>query len=216
MSITPQMSQKLYDVLNTTRSTYIKVSETAKTNLELQNKGWTDIRNVSLAIDAAKNLNYKYVLLIQVVNADSNISPLAKVVRPAFEAYTENILNPITGTYTYISKFKKVSYNDTYEAIKMKMKFQYKLINVSDSKVLAQDEFEAEQSDEQHALSFDGNINNLYEELPKGNYLPPPNTAWRDMFTIVPRKISSGSHLASLIGIDAAETIAYKVSSKLK
>jgi len=41
--------------------------------------------------------------------------------------------------------------------------------------------------DELHAAKFSGNPNNLYPNLPEGNYLPQVSREWRDMF-FNPRK----------------------------
>jgi len=197
-------------------SAYIRIANSEEFHRNLEARGWSNISDPSKAADAGRNFGYKYVLLIQLTTNEGQAVPFNKVVREAYEAFTESILNPITNTYNYISKFRKTHYDDTYESRSLKYKVNYQLILSSSGYIILNDEVEAEKSDEQHLFSYPGNINNLYPELPNGNYLPPPNEAWKNQFTQVKRKLLSREELEKELTLEIAEKISPVVFQKLK
>jgi hypothetical protein len=182
----------------------------------MESRGFSNISDAQKAAEAGRNFGFKYILISQLLIDEEMVTPFNKVVRDAYEAFTESILNPITGTYNYITKFKKAKYDDTFEARKLKFKVAYQFISSVDGRVLFNDEIEVEKSDEQHLLTYTGNINNLYEELPQGNYLPPPNETWRDQFTQVKRKLLSKDDLSKEISIQIADKISSEILPRLK
>jgi hypothetical protein len=210
------MSAELEHQMLKSKAPFVRVSSSSKLGEELQAKGWGHVRDKRTAAEAAKNLGYKYALLVTIQSSSSEATPFTKTDRTAYESFTESILNPITGTYNYISKFRKARYEDTYEALKVRMSISYELILVSTGATVVEDEFEAEKKDEQHLLHYNGNVNNLYEELPQGNYLPPPNDNWRQQFTLVKRKLRTEAELGRQLCAEAAETITYRVKGKLQ
>src|SRR6478736_3360073 len=133
----------------------------------------------------------------------------------AYEAFSENILNPYTGTYSAITKFQKVSYADTYEKRMVVVKYQYALVNATDGKAVLSEQKEHTQKDEVHQFVFAGNINNLYEELPTGNYLPSPNPEWRELFSNSKRNPLSRTQLVAETQFVIAKQVSQAVISVL-
>ncbi|MFI5221355.1 MAG: tetratricopeptide repeat protein [Bacteroidia bacterium] len=198
------------------KNPYLKFSKTDEFFKTIESRGWQKVEEPIKAAEAGRNLGYRYVLLVQVIVDFDTLTPYSKIVRDAYEAFTESILNPITNTYNYITKFRKVNFDDSYESRKVKFRVAYQLVNSADGRVVLSDELEQEKWDEVHLYSYSGNINNLYPDLPTGNYLPPPNEAWRDQFTKVKRKLLTKEELGREINFHFAEIIAGAVLPKLK
>jgi tetratricopeptide (TPR) repeat protein len=176
---------------------YVKLQPAETVKQTLDSRGWTVISDLDKAIEAGKTLGLRYVLWVEVKRNTYTEVPLTTVQKTAYEAFSENILNPYTGTYSAITKFRKVTYDDTYEERSVTLLVSFKLIAVADGQVVLGDEKEITQKDEAHQLVFTGNINNIYEELPTGNFLPPVNQAWRDLFTTVKRQPFTREQLTS-------------------
>jgi tetratricopeptide (TPR) repeat protein len=192
---------------------YVKVLNSKELKQNLESRGWASIADVDKAAEAGRNLGIKYVLLVVVKKVDYVEIPMTTEQKNAFEAFSENILNPYTGTYSAITKFRKVTYDDTYEQRSYSMEIQYQLISAADGKVVSGETIFPSQKDEQHQLVYKGNINNVYEELPTGNYLPPINQAWRDLFTNTKREPLARAVLANETNRQAARQIAAAVSA---
>ncbi len=206
------ISQKL----KRNKNPYIRISKPEEFVKNLEARGWLDISDPIKAAEAGKNFGYNYVLITQIIIEDEKVTPFSKVVKDAYEAFTESILNPITNTYNYISKFKKTTYDDSYESRKLRVKVSYQFVSTADGKVLYSDEIDQEKTDEQHLLSFNGNINNLYEQLPEGSFLPPPNDAWRQQFTMIKRRLLTKEELNKELSEQIAQIIASSILPKLK
>jgi tetratricopeptide (TPR) repeat protein len=182
------LSQLIDERLGQKTFAYVKLQPAVTVKQTLESRGWTAVPDMDKAIEAGKSLGLRYVLWVEIKQSTYKEVPLTTVQKEAYEAFSENILNPYTGTYAAITKFRKVSYADTYEEHAVTLKVAFKLISVADGTVALSDEKEFYQKDEAHQLVYAGNINNLYEELPAGNYLPPVNQVWRDLFTNVKRE----------------------------
>jgi tetratricopeptide (TPR) repeat protein len=183
----PSLAKLINDRMMQKTFAYVKVQPYDLVQQTLEIRGWTTLSDRDKAIEAGKTLGLKYVLWLNIKRCTYVEVPLRTEQKGAYEAFSENILNPYTGTYSAITKFRKVNYDDTYERHSFTALVQFQLISVADGKEVLGDEKEVTQKDEVHQLVFTGNINNLYEELPVGNYLPPANQAWRDLFTNVKR-----------------------------
>jgi tetratricopeptide (TPR) repeat protein len=206
--ITDKLMQKTF--------AYIKVQSYDAIEQTLQNRGWTSIPDKDKAIEAGKSLGLKYVVWIEVQKADYKELPLTTEQKNAYEAFSENILNPYTGTYSAITKFRKVSYEDTYEMHELSITLTYKLIATADGKEILGEEKVFVQKDEAHQLVYSGNINNLYEELPVGNYLPPINQSWRDLFTNIKREPLNQEQLTNESTREVSRQISQAVISFFK
>lgn len=195
---------------------YVKLQSAASVKQTLDSRGWTVIQDADKAVEAGKTLGLKYVLWVEVKRSTYAEVPLTTVQKNAYEAFSENILNPYTGTYSAITKFRKVTYDDTYEAHTATILVAFKLIATADGRVVLSDEKEFVQKDEAHQLVYSGNINNVYEELPSGNYLPPVNQNWRDLFTSVKRQPLTREQLTGEAVHICARQIAQAVTGYFK
>lgn len=195
---------------------YVKVLSGKDFIQNLESRGWSNIGETGKAAEAGKNLGLKYVLLVLVKRIEYAQTPLTTEQKNAYEAFSENILNPYTGTYSAITKFRKVTYDDTYEQRSYTLHIDYQLISSADGKVVTGNSISPVLKDEQHQLVYKGNINNVYQELPSGNYLPPVNQEWRDLFTNVKRDPLTRSQLANEANRQAARQIAGVISAYFK
>jgi tetratricopeptide (TPR) repeat protein len=195
---------------------YLSITGNEELFRNLESRGWPSITDARKAAEAARNFGYRYALLINILQVEEKETPFTSVPRDAYEAFTENILNPITGTYSSISKFRKVKYDDTFQARSLSLKIQYRLVLSETGAVLLGDEIEETRTDEQHRLGFNGNLSNLYRELPQGSFLPPPDEAWRNQFTgNNQKKLRSFTELSSELSAFIAEKIAPGILAKI-
>ncbi|MES2560464.1 MAG: hypothetical protein V4590_12025 [Bacteroidota bacterium] len=212
----PLLDQLISERLLQHSFAYVKIQDAAYVKKVLDNRGWGSIGDVAKAAEAGRNIGMKYVVLVEVQQIEYKESPVTTEQKNAYEAFSENILNPYTGTYSAITKFRKVTYDDTYEQRSYTMVISYKLIASADGKVMLSDNIRPFLKDEQHQLVYKGNIANIYDELPKGNFLPPVNAAWRDLFTNVKRPPLTKDQLATETQRQAAREIAGAVSAFFK
>lgn len=182
-----KLQQKKYD--------YIQLESAENTQNTLQTRGWDIVPDINKVIEAGRTIGIKYVVWVKIESVQYKETPITKEPRAAYEAFSENILNPYTGTYSAITKFRKVSYDDTYEQRLITVRYEYALVNTMDGKTMLSEKKEHTQKDEIHQYVYAGNINNLYEELPTGNYLPAPNLEWRDQFANSKRNPMNQSQL---------------------
>ncbi|TAE84368.1 MAG: hypothetical protein EAY81_07720, partial [Bacteroidetes bacterium] len=137
------------------------------------------------------------------------------ITREAYEAVTENILNPYTQTYQSISKFKKTTYIDNTESQQVFIKVYYQVIQVSTGEVIAQNEVMVNKLDELHQAVFSGNPSNLFPTLPEGNYLPQVPEEWRNMFANNKRKLQDQQEFIQHGLKELASKLANELISKL-
>lgn len=210
------LDQHISERLSQHSFAYVKIQDATSIRKILESRGWGKISDVSKASEAGKTLGMKYVVLVNVLRADYKEVPATTEQKSAYEAFSENIPNPYTGTYSAITKFRKVTYEDTYEYRSYQMEVSYQVIATADGKIVFSDTVRPSMKDEQHQFVYNGNISNIYEELPSGNFLPPVNQAWRDLFTNVKRPALTKDQLAKEARLQAARQIAGGVSAYFK
>jgi tetratricopeptide (TPR) repeat protein len=181
----------------------------------LENKGWGTKLTMEQAIEAAQSMDMNYFVWIQLVSAKDSFEKVESAPREAYEAYSENVLNPYTGTYTYITRFKKVQFTDTYQAIRLQYLFKYAIVDVLNQKVLSMDDVLIKKEDEAHQFSYTGNPSNLYRNLPIGNHMPPEDTGWREQFLKAKRKLIPIETLEKEAQKELAFRIAFAVNKIL-
>lgn len=177
------ISNKVADALSKQQGAYVRIANISALYKDLTNRGFININSAQKAIEAGKNNNLAYVLLIEMDSFAYKKSKPQVYEREAYEAVTENILNPYTQTYSSISKFKKASYTDKSEGQELLINVKYQLIDVRLAKAIYSDTVSLVKVDELHAATFKGNPANLYPTLPEGNYLPHVSGEWREMFS---------------------------------
>jgi tetratricopeptide (TPR) repeat protein len=206
--IQSRLQQKKYD--------YIQLESADVTKQTLQSRGWDIIPDATKAIEAGRTIGIKYVVWVMIESVSYKESLATTEKKFAYEAFSENILNPYTGTYSAITKFQKVSYDDTYEKRMITVRYKYALVNAIDGKTVLSEQKEHTQKDEIHQFVFEGNINNLYEELPTGNYLPSPNLDWRELFANSKRNPLSRNQLVAETQFVIAKQVAQSVMGVLR
>jgi hypothetical protein len=211
-----QLSTLISERLTLKAPVYTEIEPTGKLKVHLENRGWNDISDIDKAIEAGKTLGLKYVVWLTIKQVVYTQTPQTTEIKYAYEAFSENILNPYTGTYSAITKFRKVTYDDTYEQKKLTVLISFKFISTVDGSVVLSDEREHVQKDEVHQLVYKGNINNVYENLPTGNFLPPYDQAWRDLFTNQKRQPLSNAQLANETNQQVSKQITQSVLNYLR
>lgn len=181
------ISNKVADVLSKQQGAYVRIANTTALYKDLTNRGFININTSAKAVEAGKNNNLAYVVLIEMDSFGYTKSKPQVNEHEAYEAVTESILNPYTKTYSSISKFKKATYTDKSEGQYLLIKVKYQLIDVRSASVIFSDTISLAKADELHAATYSGNPSNLYPSLPEGNYLPHLSAEWREMFSN-PRK----------------------------
>ncbi|MES2689892.1 MAG: hypothetical protein V4658_05780, partial [Bacteroidota bacterium] len=159
------ISNKVADALSKQQGAYVRIANTTALYKDLINRGFININSTQKAIEAGKNNNLAYVLLIEMDSFGYKKSKPQVYEREAYEAVTENILNPYTQTYSSISKFKKATYTDKSEGQQLLIKVKYQLIHVGSATVIYSDTISLVKNDELHAATFNGNPANLYPNL---------------------------------------------------
>jgi tetratricopeptide (TPR) repeat protein len=203
----PELEQLIGDKLQKSGFAYIKVTTANELRNVLATRGWGSIESSKEALEAARNLGLQYVLWVKQMQLTYTEEPPKLEQRTAFEAFSENILNPYTGTFSAITKFRKVSYDDSYESRKLSLTIAYSLLAVESGREVSGDQVTFTQQDEQHQFIYAGSIQNLYEQLPTGNFLPPPNPEWKSLFTEVKRQPLSQQQLLVELNRQAARKI---------
>lgn len=195
---------------------YVNVKDAKAFQVEMNNRGWGNVSALDKAVEMGKNLGIQYFVMVEVINYTADKIPFTKKDQVAYEAFTENILNPYTNTYQYISKFKKVTFADSYESMQLALYVRYQLIDVNAAKVLLTEQADLKASDEQHLFKYNGNIQNLYPELPQGNVMPPLPPGWRDQFTNTARVLKTEAQLCAQMAEELSSKIAGAVLQKIK
>ncbi len=182
----------------------------------LTKRGWTEVSHEDKAAEAAKSIGIHYALFVTIIEVIDSVQKGEKAERVAYESFTEDILNPYTGTYSYISKFKKVTYEDSYQARILRYDASYSLISSADGKSLVSDKLEVEKKDELHRYIYKGNSNNLYKDPPKDNVLPAVDYEWRAGFNQTRTRLIDKDMLARELNRDLAHKINLGVNRYLK
>lgn len=203
----PELEQLIGERLQKSGFAYIKVTTAHELRNVLSARGWGTIENRKQALEAAQNLGLNYVLWVKQMQVNYTEEPVKLEQRTAYEAFSENILNPYTGTFSAITKFRKVTYDDSYESRQLSLTIAYSLLVVASGEEVSGDQLTFTQLDEQHQFIYKGSTLNLYEQLPTGNFLPPPNPEWKSLFTEVKRQPLSQQQLMVELNRQAARKI---------
>lgn len=195
---------------------YLQVVGPDAIKQQLASRGWGTLENTNQLMEAAKSSGLSYVMWIELLGKTDTVYETKSVPTTAYEAVSENILNPYTGTYTYITKFKKVNLTDSYRGIHLAYTFRVNLIDVAAQKILHQDEFVLERKDQAHKINYTGKPENLYPELPKGNYLPPVSDEWKERFATTQRDLIPKATLQSEIEKELAKRISFIINRHIK
>lgn len=219
LSASPGEENAIADMLNKrvkAGASFISLIPSDEIKRVIETRGFTTLPDQHTTLQAAKSVGLQYVIRVVLESASDSLEKAEKKERPAYEAFTENIPNPYTGTYTYISKFKKITYLDTYEARTVKYKVALYILRVADGATLFTENYTLEKKDQVHAYSYNGKVNNLYETLPADNQMPPPNQEWRERFFNDKRKLLGKDELSRELILDLADQVNKAVALYIK
>lgn len=178
----------------------------------LEKRGFTSLKTDTTVWQAAKSISLRYALYMEIIYFTDTSGQTQKEERTAYEAVTENVPNPYTGMYTYISKFKKITYLDSKEYRKVACRIRFRLLDLQSSRLLVEEILDLEKSDTRHAYVYNGKVNNLYEHLPKDNQMPPPDQEWRERFYKSSRVLLTSADLAKELQAEAAAIVIKKIA----
>ena len=206
----------LTDLLLQLEGQYIRLANVNSLHNDLENRGFNQINSDSAIIEAAKTTGLSYALFMQVDTFYYQSFSGKSERNIAYEAFTENILNPYTQTYQSITRFKKVEYIDKSASQHYFIQLNYKLFNVLTGQKLIAETVKMLEKDEIHAAIFEGNPANLYPVLPEDNYLPQVSQEWHDMFFSPRKNLLTKEVLLEKLEKDLAQKIAVKVKEFTK
>jgi tetratricopeptide (TPR) repeat protein len=210
------IADALADLIGQQQGGYVKIANVQALHRDLESRGFNGFKTTSQAAEAGKSLNLGYVILLQLDTFEYVKQTKQTVVREGYEAFTESILNPYTKTYSSISKFKKATYTDNTEGQQVYMVLKVALIQVNTGDVLLNEVVTVFRKDELHAAKFNGNPNNLYPNLPEGNYLPQVSREWRDMFFNPRKNLLPVNDLINQAVYEATSKMATFIQPKLR
>lgn len=176
------ISERLLTRLRKSATGFVSFTDYVSLKKLLESRGWNALKSDSDAVQAGKSAGMHYMILVNMLPVVDSISPRVSEKRTAYESFTENIPNPYTDTYSYITRFKKIEYTDVYESRYMRIQAELVLVSCITGHTVKKEMIRVEKDLSRHQFEYKGNVNNLYEELPTGNYIPSPNPEWRELF----------------------------------
>jgi tetratricopeptide (TPR) repeat protein len=197
-------------------STFVKIFASSDIAANLESKGWGNNLKLTDALNAAKSIGLSLLIRIELIGNTDTSEQVTSAPREAYEAYTESVLNPYSNTFTYITRFKKIDYTDTYQSIKLTYTYRYAIYNIQTGTLVSKDEITLYKQDEVHEFSYKGDASKLYQQLPIGNYLPPEDPIWRSQFSKSKRPLMSKQDLQREAQKEFAFIISYAVNKSLK
>ncbi|MCF8430040.1 MAG: CsgG/HfaB family protein, partial [Bacteroidia bacterium] len=189
--------QLLVARLSKTKNPFLKIID--RNNIEKllkeQEFGMTGIIDAETASKAGKLIGAKYFLLIDVSDVVFDEMKPTTNIENAYESFSQRIVNE-TGDAQSVIKFKKVEYKETKQYRKVITRVSYQLISVQSGQIVSSEVFSDEAFDVHVYARFDGNKDNLYPNLPAGNFMPTAPKEWTDKFYELNRSLASQQTLA--------------------
>ncbi len=189
--------QLLVDKLSNSKNPFLKIID--RNNLEnlLKEKafGITEITDAETASKAGKLIGAKYFLLIDINEVVFDEMKPTTTIETAYESFSQRVVNE-TGDAQSVIKFKKVNYNETKQYRKVAAKVSYQLVSVQSGQIVSSEVFSDEAFDAHVYARFDGNKDNLYPNLPAGNFMPTAPKEWTDKFYELNRSLASQQTLS--------------------
>jgi len=180
--------------------------------LKEQQQGMSGIIDPLTAAKAGKMIGLKYLLLIDPGELKMLDQKPETVKQAAYEAFDEN-LGRMQGTSQFVTRFRKVYYDETTQSHRVNGRVFYQLISIQTGQVLTSDVINSEKKDEQVLAKFNGDPRNLYLALPSGNFMPPADPVWRERFSEVKRELQSFEILYNDLFKEISNNIAIDVKA---
>jgi tetratricopeptide (TPR) repeat protein len=190
--------QLLLNKLSNTNNPFLKIIDRNSLENQLKEKAFeiNEIIDTETASKAGKLIGAKYFLLIDVNDIIFDELKPTTSIENAYESFSQRVVNE-TGDAQSVIKFKKVSYKETKQYRKVAAKVSYQLVSVQSGQIISSEAFSDEAFDVHVYARFDGNKDNLYPNLPAGNFMPNAPKEWTDKFYELNRNIASQQSLAN-------------------
>ena len=190
--------QQLIATISKSKNPFLKVLDRNNIDklLKEQELGMTGIIDAESASKAGKLLGAKYFLLIDVSQVNFDELPPTVSTEMAYESFSERVYDNVSGTSQSVIKFKKVNYKETKQYRKVEARVAYQLVSVQNGQVASAEVFSSEQADAHLFARYNGNTDNLFPNLPAGNYLPSAPPEWLSKFSELNRPLESKQNLA--------------------
>lgn len=200
--------QLLVNRLGNSKNPFLKIIDRNLLENLLKEKafGITEITDAETASKAGKLIGAKYFLLINVSDVIFDELKPTTSIETAYESFSQRVVNE-TGDAQSVIKFKKVDYKETKQYRKVAAKVSYQLVSVQSGQIVSSEVFSDEAFDAHVYARFDGNKDNLYPNLPAGNFMPTAPKEWTDKFYELNRSLASLQSLAN----KTYETISLKI-----
>lgn len=190
--------QLLLNKLSNTNNPFLKIIDRNSLENQLKEKAFeiNEIIDAETASKAGKLIGAKYFLLIDVNDIIFDELKPTTSIENGYESFSQRVVNE-TGDAQSVIKFKKVSYKETKQYRKVAAKVSYQLVSVQSGQIISSEAFSDEAFDVHVYARFDGNKDNLYPNLPAGNFMPNAPKEWTDKFYELNRNIASQQSLAN-------------------
>lgn len=200
--------QLLVNRLGNSKNPFLKIINRNLLENLLKEKafGITEITDAETASKAGKLIGAKYFLLIDVNEVVFDEMKPTNTIETAYESFSQRVVNE-TGDAQSVIKFKKVDYKETKQYRKVAAKVSYQLVSVQSGQIVSSEVFSDEAFDAHVYARYDGNKDNLYPNLPAGNFMPTAPKEWTDKFYELNRSLASLQSLAN----KTYETISLKI-----
>ena len=200
--------QLLLDRLRNSKNPFLKIIDRNSLENQLKEKAFdlNEIIAAETASKAGKLIGAKYFLLIDVNEIIFDEMKPTTTVETAYESFSQRVVNE-TGDAQSVIKFKKVNYKETKQYQKVSAKVRYQLVSVQSGQIVSSEVFSDEAFDAHVYARFDGNKDNLYPNLPAGNFMPQAPKEWTDKFYELNRNLESLQSLAN----KTYESISFKI-----
>jgi hypothetical protein len=200
--------QLLLDRLRNSKNPFLKIIDRNSLENQLKEKAFdlNEITAAETASKAGKLIGAKYFLLIDVNEIIFDEMKPTTTVETAYESFSQRVVNE-TGDAQSVIKFKKVNYKETKQYQKASAKVRYQLVSVQSGQIVSSEVFSDEAFDAHVYARFDGNKDNLYPNLPAGNFMPQAPKEWTDKFYELNRNLESLQSLAN----KTYESISFKI-----
>ncbi|MDP1725309.1 MAG: tetratricopeptide repeat protein [Bacteroidota bacterium] len=191
------LDQQIMASLLKSNNPFLKIidSNAVKRMLNAQALSLSSIVDPASAAQAGKSIGLQFVLMTALGELRYEETDLHTDSVEAYLGFTETTPNKTTGLPQNVTRFKKVKYADTWQSRKVYYKVYYQLVSTQTAQVVANDVLTEEKNDENHICIFNGDINNLYPELPAGNFMPIATQSFREQFNAVKRNILTREEL---------------------
>jgi hypothetical protein len=190
--------QLLLNKLSNTNNPFLKIIDRNSLENQLKEKAFeiNEIIDTETASKAGKLIGAKYFLLIDVNDIIFDEMKPTTSIENAYESFSQRVVNE-TGDAQSVIKFKKVSYKETKQYRKVAAKVSYQLVSVQSGQIISSEVFSDEAFDVHVYARFDGNKDNLYPNLPAGNFMPIAPKEWTDKFYELNRNLESQQTLSN-------------------